>query len=60
MELLNDVEEIEEEECACRPEARHGHKREPVAGGDGSPVRRSAHKADETDQIHQLENGMNK
>ena len=55
VELLDDVEEVEDEESAGRPEGRHGHEAEPVPHGLRPPVGSRRHHADEPDHVQYLE-----
>ena len=54
VELFDDVEEVEDEERARRPEGGHGHEAEPVADGRRSPVGWRGHHADEPDNVQHL------
>ena len=55
VELLHHVQQVEEEERAGRPEAGHGDEGVPLPHRGGAPVRARAHRADEAQQVKDLQ-----
>ena len=54
VELLDDVEEVEDEEGAGRPEPGHGDEAEPLARRGGQPVASAEQQADEANEVQDL------